>query len=125
MFEVRRELAKGPFRMFAHGSVEYKSENGKPVPTRITYSTRGVPDIGTTRWEYDITKYSSEAIAADEFTLSYFGLGEMDRTLEQVTASGKLWKSAVASAVFVGSIASLIIARRVRRGRTGREPART
>jgi hypothetical protein len=97
--EFRVASPKRRVHMGTEGSVEYKREGGKVVPTHVVYKTHPIPEKQSTRWEYDISSYSLVATPPEEFTLAYYGLGDFERTLGQVETRSSYrtaWAAAIA-----------------------------
>ncbi len=112
-YELEFRRFKGRLHMRASASVQYAQENGKAVPTRISYQTQRIPVGGLTRWEYNISKYSFESTPPEAFTLAHYGLGDFERTLSQVEKRNTYRTYVVAATAFLIGLFICEIARRM------------
>lgn len=120
-------LSSGLLVWLYEGTVQYKQENGKAIPTHVdlkTYPTK--EPRRSTRWEYDISKYSLEFTPPKEFTLDFYGLGDFERTLNQAETRSAFRSAAVAAVAFLIGFILFGIGRKMHKGgaraSTGAQP---
>jgi hypothetical protein len=118
--ELRWSTPQGPAHVVVGGSVNYKEQNGKAVPTEVNFSQHAVPSNAnnvTYQWEYRITRYSLESTPPEQFTLAAFGLGDYQRTLSQVHARSAYRTSVIAVGALLAAFVLFRIGRSIQKGR--------
>ncbi len=107
-FEFRSAILQGKkagqeLVFHRQGQTDYKGENGKPVPTEShsILSLRGK----VVRDEYlTFSKFSFARVPSAEFTLTAFGLGDIERTARVVETRNNYWTAALAVAAILISL---------------------
>ncbi len=100
-----------------NGFVNYRRENGNPLPTeieiRLYNNNRKVPSVDN----YKISKYVIGPTPPTEFTLAAFGLGDYDRTVTQVQTRSTYRTAVLSVGAFFAAFLLFCIGRSIQKAR--------